>query len=46
MQRKIGNEVELGVSVSPFHSIGRSSAINTTAANYKDFREKVKKTGN
>ena len=41
MQRKLGNEVELKVTVLPFHSIGGSSAID--ASNYEDFREKVRK---
>ena len=32
MQRKTGNEVELGATDSPFHSIGESSAIYRTAS--------------
>ena len=43
IQRKIENEVELGATVLSFDSIGRSSAINRTASNYGDSREKVKK---
>ena len=43
MQREIGNEVHIGATVSPFDSIGRSSAIDRTASEYENSREKVKK---
>ena len=46
MGRKIGNEFDLEATVSPFRSIGGSSAIDRTPSNYKDSREKVKKSGN
>ena len=42
MQRKIGTEVELGNTVSPFESIGVSSAIDRTASNYLDADDKVR----
>ena len=42
MQRKTGDEVELGATDSPFHCIGESSAIYRTASSYEDSREKVK----
>ena len=43
MQREIGNEVHIGATVSPFDSIGRSSAIDRTASEYENSREKEKK---
>ena len=43
MRRKIGNEVYIGATVSPFSSIGKSSDIDRTASNYEDTRKKVKK---
>ena len=43
MQRKIGTEIKLGKTESPFNSIGTSSAINRTASNFLNAGEKVKK---
>ena len=43
MQRKIGNEVELGATVSPFDSIGPSSAIDRSTSNFLNVGEKVQK---
>ena len=43
MQRKIGNEVHIRDTVSPFGSIGKSSAIDRTVSEYENSREKVKK---
>ena len=44
MQRKIGTEIELGKTVSPFDSIGASSAIDRTASKYLHAGDKVRKT--
>ena len=41
MQRKIGTEVELGATVSPFDSIGASSAIDRSVSTFLNAREKV-----
>ena len=41
MQRKIGSEVELGVTVSPFDSIEASSAIDRSASNFLNAAEKI-----
>ena len=43
MQREIGHEIQLGATVSPFDSVGGSSAIDRTPSNYNDAKEKVKK---
>ena len=43
MQRKIGTEIELGKTVSPFDSIGTSSAIDRSASNYTDAGDKLSK---
>ena len=43
MQKEIGNEVHIGATVTPFSSIGKSSAIDRTASNYEDSGEKVEK---
>ena len=43
MQREIGNEIHIGTTVSPFESVGKSSAIDRTASKYENSREKVKK---
>ena len=43
MQRKLGTEVELGATVSPFDSIGASSAIDRLASNFLNAGEKVQK---
>ena len=43
MQREIGDEIHLGATVSPFDNVGGSSAIERTASNYNDAKEKVKK---
>ena len=45
MQREIGNEVHVRDTVSPFGSIGKSSAIDRTVSEYENSREKVKKLG-
>ena len=41
-QREITDKVYLGNTDSPYNNIGRSSAINRTASNYNDAKEKVK----
>ena len=41
MQRKIGTEINLGKTVSPFDSIGSSSAIDRTASNFSNASENV-----
>ena len=43
MQREIADEVCLGLTVSVFDNIGLSSAIDRTASNYNDAKNKVKK---
>ena len=43
MQREIGDEIRLGSTVSPFDNIELSSAIDRTASNYVDAKNKVKK---
>ena len=43
MQRKIGTEVALGATVSPFDIIGASSAINRSASYFLNPLEKVHK---
>ena len=43
MQREIEDEVSLDSTVSPFDNIGLSSAIDRTASNYNDAKNKVKK---
>ena len=43
MQREISNKVFLRNTVSPYDDAGRSSAIDGTASNYNDAKEKVKK---
>ena len=43
MQGEIRNEVHIGLTISPFDSIGKSSAIDRTASGYENLREKVKK---
>ena len=43
MQREISNKVFLGNTVSPFSDVSRFSAIDRTALNYNDAREKVQK---
>ena len=45
MQRKIGTEIELGKTVSPFDSTGALSAIYRTVFNYLNAGEKVQKLG-
>ena len=42
MQRKIATEIELGKTISPYDSIGASSAIDRTASNYTDAGDKVR----
>ena len=41
MQRKIGTEVELGATVSPFDSIRASPAIDRSVTTFVNAREKV-----
>ena len=43
MQRKIGTEIELAQTVSPFDRVGTSSTIDRTASNYTDASDKVRK---
>ena len=43
MQGEISNKVFQGNTVSPYKDAGRSSAIDRTASNYNDAKEKVKK---
>ena len=43
MQREISDKVFLGNTVSPFEDAGRFSAIDKTASNYNDAKEKVRK---
>ena len=43
MQRNISNKVFLGQNVSPFDNAGKSDAIDRTASNYNDAKEKVQK---
>ena len=43
MQREISNRVFLGQTVSPYEDAGQSSAIDRTASNYNDAKEKIKK---
>ena len=43
MQGKIGTEIEVGKTISPYDSIGKSSAIDRTASNYTDAGDKVRK---
>ena len=45
MQREISNKIFLGTTVSSFDDVGNSSAIDRTASNYTDAKEKVKKIG-
>ena len=41
MQREISDNVFLGNTISPLDDVGRSSAIDRTASNYNDAKEKV-----
>ena len=41
MQKEISNKVFLGNTVSPWDDAHRSSAIDITASNYNDAKEKV-----
>ena len=43
MQREISDKFFLGNTVSPHNDIGRLSAIDRTASNHNDAKEKVKK---
>ena len=43
MQRKISDRVFLGQTDSPYEDAGRSSAIEGTASNYNDVKEKILK---
>ena len=43
MQRKIGNEVQLGKKVSPFDTSGQSSSIDRTPSSFINVTEKVQK---
>ena len=43
MLREISDKVFLGNTVSPRSDTSRSSAIDRTASNYNDVKEKVKK---
>ena len=46
MQRKIGDDVQVGATVFTFYNIGGSSAIDRAASNYTDAKEKVLKLDN
>ena len=46
MQRNISNKVFLGQNVSPFDNVRESDAIDRTASNYNDAKEKVQKIRN
>ena len=41
MQREISNRVFLGQAVSPYEDAGWPSAIDRTASNYNDAKEKI-----
>ena len=43
MQRKKGTDINLGKTVSPFDSIGTSSAIDERVSNFLNTTEKVQK---
>ena len=43
MQRKVNNKKFIRQTVSPFDDVGNSSAIDRTASNYTDAKEKVQK---
>ena len=43
MQRKIGHEVKIGDSVTPFKSVGKSPAIDKTTSDFDNANSKVKK---
>lgn len=43
MQREINNEVHHRQTVTPFESIGKSSAIDKTASNFDSINKKVEK---
>ena len=43
MQREISDRVFLGQNVPPFENAGLSDAIDRTASNYNDAKDKVKK---
>ena len=43
MQREISGRVFLRQNVPPFENAGLSDAIDRTASNYKDAKDKVKK---
>ena len=43
MQRQTEDEICLGSTVSPFDNIGLSSAIDLTASNYDNVKNKLKK---
>ena len=46
IRRKIGTEVEIGKTISPFERIGKSSAIGRSASIYTNAREEVQKLNN
>ena len=46
IRRKIGTEVEIGKTISPFEWIGKSSAIDRSASIYTNAREEVQKLNN
>ena len=46
MQKEIGDEIHLGATVSPFKNVGGSSAIDRTASDYNDAKEKAKRIKN
>ena len=43
MQRRIGDEVQLGSTIFSFDATGQSSSIDRTASNFLNAHEKVQK---
>ena len=43
MQREINDTIHLGQTMSPFGSIGKSSAVDRTASDFNNATDKVKK---
>ena len=43
MQREISNKVALGHTLNPYEDARKSTAIDRTASNYNDAKEKVQK---
>ena len=43
MQREINDEVKIGNSVTPFHTVGKTPAIDKTPSDFDNANVKVKK---